>query len=135
MNLISRDELRDKLDRGDEFKLVMTLSESAYRAKHIPTSLRLEGVEEALGALDPREEIVVYCADVQCPASIYAYSLLDRVGYRRVRRYAGGIADWDAAGYPFVRGTPIAKTDRSAIEGVPPLAATDARGTSRWSRR
>jgi rhodanese-related sulfurtransferase len=105
MNLITRDELRAKLDRGDEFKLVMTLSELAYRAKHIPTSLHFETVKRTLGALDTSEEIVVYCADFHCSASIYAYHLLERAGYTRVRRYAGGIADWEAAGYRLEHGS------------------------------
>jgi rhodanese-related sulfurtransferase len=100
MKLITRDELRAKLERGDEFKLVMTLSASAYRAKHIPTSLQFETVAETLAALDPAEEIVVYCADINCAASIYAYRFLERAGYTRVRRYAGGIADWEEARYP-----------------------------------
>jgi rhodanese-related sulfurtransferase len=135
MNLITRDELRAKLDRGDEFKLVMTLSEFAYRAKHIPRSLHFETVTETLGPLDPEEEIVVCCADVHCSASIYAYYLLERAGYGRVRRYAGGIADWEAAGCPFEHGTPVAKTDRSGMDRVPPRTATDSRGTSSsWSR-
>ena len=136
MNVISRDELRAKLDRGDEFKLVMTLSEFAYREKHIPTSLHFETVEETLGAVDQGEEIVVYCADVHCPASIYAYYLLERAGYTRVRRYAGGIADWEAAGYPFEHGTPVATTDPSAMGRVPPRTATDRRRrtSSRSSR-
>ena len=130
MNLISRDELRAKLDRSDEFKLVMTLSESAYRAKHIPSSLHFETVKETVGALDPEEEIVVYCADVHCSASIYAFYLLEREGYTRVRRYAGGIADWEAAGYPFEQGTPVAKTDRSGSERVLARTAMDSRRTS-----
>jgi 3-mercaptopyruvate sulfurtransferase SseA len=131
MNLITRDELRAKLDRGDQFKLVMTFSEFAYRAKHIPTSLHFETVKETLGALNPAEEIVVYCTGVHCAASIYAYYLLERAGYRRVRRYAGGIADWEAAGYPVDHGTQVAKTDQP----VSPRTATDRRGpSSRWSR-
>ena len=36
MNIIDREELKEKLDRGDDFKLVMTLSEWAYEAQHIP---------------------------------------------------------------------------------------------------
>lgn len=102
MNLISREELRRKLDRGDEFKLVMTLSAFAYRSKHIPRSLYFETVDEAVAALDRDEEIVVYCADVYCAASIYAYRFLEREGFTRVRRYAGGVADWEEAGYPLV---------------------------------
>ena len=38
MNLISREELKEKLDRGDDVKLVLTLGELGFRAKHIPGS-------------------------------------------------------------------------------------------------
>jgi rhodanese-related sulfurtransferase len=100
MRLIARNELWEKLKRGDEFKLVMTLPAFAFRAKHIPSSLHFETVEEAAAALDREDEIVVYCADVHCVASIYAYRLLERRGFKRVRRYAGGIAEWEEAGYP-----------------------------------
>ena len=31
MNLIEKDELRDKIERGDAFKLVMVLGEWAFR--------------------------------------------------------------------------------------------------------
>jgi rhodanese-related sulfurtransferase len=99
MNTITREDLHRKLEQHDELKLVMTLSAFAYETKHIPGSLHFETVDAALAALDPDDEIVVYCADVYCAASIYAYRLLEREGYRRVRRYAGGIADWEDAGY------------------------------------
>jgi len=100
MKLISRDELRAKLARGDDFKLLMVLSANAYQAKRIPGSLHFAIWQDALAALDPHEEIVVYCAGVYCAASIRFYSLLERSGYTRVGRYAGGLADWEAAGYP-----------------------------------
>ena len=45
---ISRDELKAKLDRGDDFKLVMTLHEWAFKAAHIPGSLHFPTVEAAL---------------------------------------------------------------------------------------
>ena len=54
MRLISRDELLAKLERHDEFKLVMTLSAFAYEAKHIPTSLRFETIERCARRARPR---------------------------------------------------------------------------------
>jgi hypothetical protein len=39
-DLISCEELKEKLGRGDDFKLVMVSGEWEYRAKHIPGSLR-----------------------------------------------------------------------------------------------
>jgi rhodanese-related sulfurtransferase len=78
----------------------MALGRRAYEAKHIPGSLHFDRLEEARAALDPDEEIVLYCANPACPASVYAYRELERAGYRRLRRYAGGLEDWEAAGYP-----------------------------------
>lgn len=100
MNLISREELKAKLDRGDNVKLVMALGEWAYRAKHIPGSLHFNTPEEAVQNLKHDDEIVAYCSNPDCAASKYAYQFLEQHGYQHVRRYAGGLADWEEAGYP-----------------------------------
>jgi len=31
--------------------------------------------------------------------SVYAYQALEKAGFKNIRRYAGGIADWESAGY------------------------------------
>ncbi len=97
---ISREALKGKLERGDRFKLVMVLGESAWRAKHIPGSLHFADPDSMLRALSPDEEIVVYCSGPSCMASAFAYWFLKNRGYRNVRRYAGGIEMWQAAGLP-----------------------------------
>ena len=97
---IDRDELKAKLDRGDDFKLVMTLHDWAFRAQHIPGSIHFPTVEDALEGLDADDEIVVYCSNVDCVASQFAYRGLVDNGYSNVRRYSGGLADWDSAGLP-----------------------------------
>jgi rhodanese-related sulfurtransferase len=102
MNLIGTDELRERLAQGDPIKLVMTLGEWAYRAKHIPDSLHFASPDEAFAVLQQEDEIVVYCSHPGCVASQAAYHLLERRGYQRVRRYAGGLEEWEAAGYPLV---------------------------------
>ncbi|MCK4900862.1 MAG: rhodanese-like domain-containing protein [Anaerolineales bacterium] len=106
MELISRDELKVKLERGEDFKLVMVLGEWAYQAAHIPGSLHFNSIEEGLKALSKDAEIVVYCSDPNCIASIAAYNNLVNNGYKNVRRYAGGLSDWGAAGYP-LEGTSV----------------------------
>jgi rhodanese-related sulfurtransferase len=102
MKLIDREDLKASLDRGDDIKLVMVLSEWAFRAKHIPGSLNINMPEEALRQLRPEDDIVVYCANISCPASIFAYQMLERHGYQHVRRYAGGLEAWEEADYPLV---------------------------------
>ena len=101
MKLISREALKEKLDKGEEVKLVFALSDWHYRAKHIPGSLHFNDLEkEALKELDHNDEIVVYCSNPACPASIFTYNFLVDHGYNNVRRYAGGLLDWEDASYP-----------------------------------
>lgn len=96
---IEREELKAKLDRGDDFKLVMAMHEWGFNAAHIPGSVHFNTVEEARESLDIDDEIVVYCSDPACVASQIAYRWLTEAGYTNVRRYSGGVSDWAAAGY------------------------------------
>jgi rhodanese-related sulfurtransferase len=63
---IDRDELKLKIDRGDEFYLVETLPTEAYRHAHLPGAINLppDRVSELAPSVlaDQSAEIVVYCA-------------------------------------------------------------------------
>jgi rhodanese-related sulfurtransferase len=100
MNLISREELKKKIDNNDEFKLVMTLGDFAFNAKHIPGSIQVDNEEKTKKLLSIEDEIVVYCSGPNCTASINAYNLLTKAGFTNIRRFAGGIEEWEDAGYP-----------------------------------
>ena len=100
MNLISREALKAKLERGEDFKLVMVLGEWAFRAKHIPGSINIFAPELAAEQLGKDDDIVVYCTNPGCVASQYAYNLLTEKGFQKVKRYQGGLEDWEAAGLP-----------------------------------
>jgi rhodanese-related sulfurtransferase len=100
LELISREELKQKLDGGEDVKLLCTLGEWAYRGVHIVGSIHVDSREKAAELLALDDQIVVYCTNVNCPASIMAYQMLTDAGYRDVKRYAGGLEDWEAAGYP-----------------------------------
>jgi len=100
MELISRENLKEKLDRKDDFKLVMVLGDWQFRAMHIPGSLNIPTPEIAQEMLELDDEIVVYCSNVACAASVIAYNQLTAHGYKNVQRYAGGISEWEESGYP-----------------------------------
>lgn len=100
MRLVSRDELLAELAEGRDIKLLMSLDSWAFQAQHIPGSLHFDSPQDAFATLDVDDDIVVYCAGPNSPASQRAYDQLVQRGYQRVRRYAGGIADWAAAGLP-----------------------------------
>ena len=97
---IGRAELKGMLDRGDDFRLVMALGRWAYDAKHIPGSLQFDTPEALYAAVRPDDEVVVYCSNVDCLASVALYRDLVRRGYSKVRRYSGGLMDWEDAGLP-----------------------------------
>ena len=63
---ISRDELKAKIDRGDDFVLVETLPATAYHHAHLPGAINLpsESVTSHASQVLPEKsaEIVVYCA-------------------------------------------------------------------------
>jgi rhodanese-related sulfurtransferase len=97
---ISRDELKAKLDRGDDVKLIMALNRWAFDAKHIPGSLHFDTPEALYTAIRPDDEVIVYCSHVDCLSSVALYRDLLKRGYHNVRRYSGGLLDWEDAGLP-----------------------------------
>ncbi len=99
---ISREELKAKLDRGEALRLVMVHGRGAFDALHIPGSVFVTSLPEAYAMLGQEEDIVVYCSSEVCPRGWGALGLLRARGYRNVRYYRGGLADWEAAGYPLV---------------------------------
>ena len=64
---ISRDELKEKLDRGDKFSLVETLPKITYEHAHLPGAINLppDQLQQLAGELlpDKHADIVVYCAN------------------------------------------------------------------------
>jgi rhodanese-related sulfurtransferase len=95
---ITTEELVDKLSRDDQFKLVMTYHEWAFKSKRIPGSLNIHSEESAAELIKPSDEIVVYCVNRQCAASITAYHILETKGFTNLWRYAGGLEEWESAG-------------------------------------
>ena len=63
---IDREELKKKMDRGDHFRLVETLSNEKYCKGHLPGALNLppDRIRELAEQVLPNksEEIIVYCA-------------------------------------------------------------------------
>ena len=81
MRLIDREEPRQNLDGRDDFKLVIVLGDWAYRTKHIPGSLNLYTIEKVLEALDTNDEIIVYCSNPDCVASVAVFRTLTENGF------------------------------------------------------
>lgn len=104
---ISREELREQLELG-RVVLLDAQAPGWYEREHLPGAEKMpEGdVETRLRDIvpDPGAEIVVYCWSEACGSSGIAARTLRSLGYRNVRRYAGGKKDWLEGGLPIVTG-------------------------------
>ena len=111
MQLITREQLKAKLDADQDVRLVMAVGLWEFRAKHIPGSLHFDTPDELFAAVNPDDEVVVYCSHVDCLSSVALYRDLVRRGYRNVRRYSGGLLDWEDAGLPLEGALPVLHDD------------------------
>ncbi len=100
VRMITRDDLKAKLDRGDDFRLVMVMERWHYEAEHIPGSILCESPKKAMKLLSPEDEIICYCSHSACSTSRRAANLLEKAGYPHVFHYDGGLEEWKDAGYP-----------------------------------
>lgn len=96
---IDERQLRDGIEAG-ELIAIMTMSESAFAAAHIPGSVAATSVSQAKARYASDASLVVYCTDPACRASLTAFQQLVDAGFTNVRHYPGGLSDWTAAGYP-----------------------------------
>ena len=63
MKTMDREELKQKMDRGDEFLLLEVLGEASFNREHLPGAVRYEGRDQVQSlAPDKGTEIVAYCS-------------------------------------------------------------------------
>ena len=114
LKTISRQDLKAKLDRGDDFVLIESLPEEKYREAHLPGALNVrpdtvsdldklaDWASENVSSKDT--DIVVYCASAKCTGSDMTAERLEELGYTNVADYHEGKADWQNAGLPTENG-------------------------------
>jgi adenylyltransferase/sulfurtransferase len=87
-------EVKQKIDRGDNFVLVDVREPHEYQICRIPTSrlIPLGELPKRLSELDPGAEIVAHCKSGMRSAK--AVDLLRQSGFRNVRNLKGGILAW-----------------------------------------
>ncbi len=61
---IDREALKEKMDRGDDFVLVETLPESAFRKRHLLGAVNLDDMSRVPELFPDKEaEIITYCTN------------------------------------------------------------------------
>src|SRR5262249_28315397 len=106
--VITLQELRAKLDAGEDLVLVEALGPQYYEDAHLPGAINVPHtrVEELAPSLLPDKDaqIVVYCSNGPCANSGIASAKLTSLGYTDVRDYHEGKAEWREAGLPLESG-------------------------------
>ena len=102
MRTLSAIEVKNRIKQNSKVHLVNTLNGNAFIKAHIPNSLNITSMKVAELLFDKDDEIIVYCSDVTCTASYYAYKQLEAVGYTNIWRFAGGLREWSENGFPLV---------------------------------
>ncbi len=101
---ITREELKAKLDGGEDVVVVETLGPNYYEDVHLPGTINIPHTEvdqlapEMLP--DKSAEVVVYCSNKACQNSPQAAKRLAALGYENVYDYEEGKQDWIEAGLP-----------------------------------
>lgn len=108
MNVITKEELLEKIRRKETFHLVDVRDTPDYRKEHIPGAVHLlisEMTEEMVERMFGKEDVIVtYSLDVHCPAKNIAAKKLRDYGYTNVLAYQGSWREWKEAGYPVEKG-------------------------------
>ena len=100
---ISRAELSALVEAGT-VTLVDALPQSYFDQQHLPSAVNLvaEDVDDHAAVVlpDRTRTVITYCSNPACGNSKDVARRLERLGYRDVRTYPGGIQEWVEAGLP-----------------------------------
>src|SRR5450755_4139274 len=103
---VTVDEVKGKLDRGENFLLVDVREESEYAADHLPGAIHLgkgiieRDIEERVP--DQNAPLVLYCGGGF--RSALAADNLQKMGYTQVLSMDGGMRGWREKGLALTKG-------------------------------
>ncbi len=111
-DLISTEDIKKKLDAGEDMVIIDTMPEDSYHKNHIPGAVgavlpgKMEEVDperraafvKALGE-DKNKPVIIYCGRVSCYRSHVGALIAKEEGFTNVLRHPGGIDAWLEAGY------------------------------------
>ncbi|ACL05699.1 rhodanese-like domain-containing protein [Desulfatibacillum aliphaticivorans] len=118
-DLVTTDELKKWMDEGKDMVIIDTMPyEGSYVKNHVPGAVQFlfpipdmnewdvketDGKTQAdFAALlgpDKDKTIVIYCGFVKCTRSHNGAAWAEKMGYKNVYRYSGGIFAWKGADY------------------------------------
>lgn len=121
MKTITRDQIKQHLDKGEKIALIEALPEKYYDEGHLPGAIQLLPDQVRVSAAnlfpDKNQFIVTYCANTACQNSKHAAEALVGLGYKNVAEYVEGKQDWIEAGLPVEKGACCPSTQAKKAAG------------------
>ena len=115
MNSISREELKQAIDRG-EVIILDARSPEKFHKSHLPAALNIPAGQAADLAPrvipDKNVRLVTYCVNFTWKLSEQLARELQALGYKNVRTYEEGRQDWMNAGLPLEGSAPYEPVPR-----------------------
>lgn len=98
---INAKELKEMMDRREDFVLVNVLDRGSFENERICGSINIPvaGIQDAVHRIKRNETVVVHCSGTECKASEFAARELEKLRFKDVRRFEGGLDEWKKAGF------------------------------------
>ena len=103
MKQITREVLKDMIDKDVDFILIDARKHAGYDDEHLPGAIPIPS--DRMGENHVRQykkdrTMVTYCSSFECESSTIAAQKLEKYGFKKVLEFKGGLKDWKDAGYP-----------------------------------
>ncbi len=101
------EEVKSKLDKAEDFKIIDVRDSDEFESGHIPNALSLpynQGhFKEQYAALDWGKDVLIVIADSYENRANDAVKILANSGYTQAKILKGGMIDWQKYGYPIIK--------------------------------
>lgn len=100
---IEKEEIKLKLDMGEDIKLLDVRDTPEYNKEHIigAKHLLISEMEDKVESMFEKDDVIItYSEDIDCPAKIIAAEKLEKMGFKHVMAYPGSWKDWKESDYP-----------------------------------
>ncbi len=124
MRTIDRDGLRTKMQVAPGRTLLVDVRDrNDYEKEHIKGAISIPIGELSMRSKEcfgQDHEIIVYCGSFDCPASVKAANMLEKMGFSKVVDYEGGLDDWKIAGFLTEGAQVVKKAPKHADKAAKP---------------
>lgn len=101
--IISAEELQKEMKQNNQQQFVDVRTVAEYESGHIKgfKNIPLNSLEKKANQFNKNEPIIIHCQSGVRAAM--AYSVLEKLGFKNIINYSGGINDWKAKKLPLVK--------------------------------